>query len=60
MIHISILSNYADIIAIPFFLLLSLYFYKKKNRTQLENILFLFSVVALILDTMFTFIFLYH
>lgn len=58
MINISNLSNYADILAIPFFFLLSIYFYNKRNKTPLEVLFFLFSVCALVLDIIFTFIFL--
>ena len=53
------LSNYADLLAIPFFLLLVVYFYRKKNRNNIENILFLFAIVGLILDIFFSCIFLY-
>lgn len=53
------LSNYADLLAIPFFLLLVVYFYKKKNRTDFENILFLFAIFGLVLDIIFSYIFLY-
>ena len=53
------LSNYADLLAIPFFFLLVIYFYKKKNRTNIENILFLFAIAGLILDIFFSYIFLY-
>jgi hypothetical protein len=58
MVDISNLSKYADILAIPFFLLLSIYFYNKKNKTPLEHVFLLFSVAGLVLDTIFTFIFL--
>lgn len=51
------LVHYADILAIPFFLLLSIYFYNKK-RTFIENILFLFAVTGLVLDIYFTYNFL--
>lgn len=53
------LSNYADLLAIPFFILLVIYFYNKKNRTNIENILFLFAIVGLVLDIFFSYIFLY-
>jgi hypothetical protein len=53
------LSNYGDLLAIPFFLLLVVYFYKKKNRTNFENILFLFAIAGLVLDIFFSFIFLH-
>lgn len=37
-------SHIGDIIAIPFFLLSSVYFYRKKNKNITENILLLFSL----------------
>jgi hypothetical protein len=52
------LSNYADILAIPFFLALVVYFYNKKNKTIFENMLFFFAISGLILDTVFTCMFL--
>lgn len=51
------LIHYADIVAIPCFLLLTIYFYRKK-RTFIENILLLFAISGLILDTYFTYHFL--
>ena len=48
------LVHYADILAIPFFLLLTLYFYKKVDRTDMENILFLFAISGFVLDTYFS------
>ena len=48
------LVYYADILAIPFFLLLIIYFYNKK-RTFIENILLLFAVSGLVLDTFFSY-----
>ena len=52
------LVHYADILAIPFFLLLFIYFYKKENRTPVENLLLLFAITGLACDTYFTYIFL--
>lgn len=52
------ISNYGDILAIPFFGLLSIYFYNIKNKSKLEYILFLFSVAGFILDSFFTYNFL--
>jgi hypothetical protein len=52
------LTHIGDIIAIPFFLLLTIYFYKIENKSNLENILFLFSFACLIIDTTFTYFFL--
>jgi len=57
-IKLNNISNIADILAIPFFLLLSIYFYKLENKTQLEYILFLFSLSGFILDLFFTYLFL--
>lgn len=52
------LSNYGDILAIPFFLLLVIYFNDIKEKTYLEYLLFFFSICGLLLDTCFTYIFL--
>lgn len=57
-IKLNNISNIADILAIPFFLLLSIYFYRLENKTQLEYILFLFSLSGFILDLFFTYLFL--
>ena len=51
---ISNLDHYGDILAIPFFLLLSFYFYKKKNKTIIEYILLIFSIGGAIADIIFT------
>ena len=48
------LSHYGDILAIPFFILLSIYFYKIEYKNPLEYILFLFSVVGALADILFT------
>ena len=56
-ININNLSHYGDILAIPFFALLSIYFYNIENRSVLENILFLFSIAGFVLDILFTYIF---
>ena len=52
------LSHYGDILAIPFFALLSFYFYKIEYKTQLETILFYFSIDGFVLDIYYTYIFL--
>ena len=44
----------ADLFAIPFFYLLYYYFNKKNNKTNIEIILYLFSVIGLVMDTIFT------
>ncbi len=48
------LDRYGDILAIPFFILLSFYFYKIKNKTILEYILLVFSIGGAIADIIFT------
>ncbi len=48
------LVHYGDILAIPFFILLSIYFYRKKNKNILEYILLIFSVVGTVADILFT------
>ena len=52
------LSNYGDILAIPFFALLIIYFYNIKNKSILEYILFYFSIAGFILDILYTIMFL--
>lgn len=49
------LASYGDGIAIIGFLMLVYYFYKKEKRTQLENLLFIFAITGLIVDTYLTF-----
>lgn len=49
------ISHIGDIFAIPLFALLVIYFYKIKNKTIVEYILFLFSISGLILDSIFTY-----
>ena len=48
------LSHYADLLAIPFFILSSIYFYQIENKTPLEYMLFLFSVLGALADIFFT------
>ena len=52
------LSHYGDILAIPFFALLVVYFYSIENKTTFEYVLFLFSIAGFILDILYTYIFL--
>lgn len=49
------LVHLGDILAIPFFLALVIYFYRIEYKTRFEMILFLFSIGGLIADTFFTF-----
>jgi len=53
------LSHYGDIIAIPFFAILTFYFYNIENKSILEYVLLLFSMGGFILDIFYTLIF-YH
>ena len=57
MINFYNLSNYGDVLAIPFFLLLVIYFYEKENKTIFEYILYLFSISGFLLDSYFTYLF---
>jgi hypothetical protein len=52
------LCHYGDIVAIPFFALLVFYFSRISDRTSFEDILLFFSVSGLILDVVYTYIFL--
>lgn len=52
--------HYGDMIAIPFFIILFVYFYKKHTRTPIETLLMVFSMSALIVDIIFTIMFLYN
>ena len=52
------LSNYGDILAIPFFALLVIYFYNIKNKSTLEYVLFYFSIAGFVLDILYTIMFL--
>ena len=50
-------SHYGDILAIPFFALLVIYFYNIEHKSTLEYILLLFSISGFILDIFYTYIF---
>ena len=49
-----------DILAIPFFLLFTIYFITKKNKTRLEYVLLAFSVCGLFADIWFTYTHVYN
>lgn len=51
------LIHYGDILAIPFFALLVIYFYNIKNKSITEYVLFYFSILGFLLDILFTYIF---
>ncbi len=50
-------SHYGDILAIPGFALLILYFYTIENKTVFEYVLFGFSICGFVLDILYTFLF---
>ncbi len=52
------IENYGDILAIPFFILLSYYFITKKNKTTLEYFLTAFALTGSVADIYFTYKFL--
>ena len=54
------LSHYGDILAIPFFVLLVIYFYNIKNKSIMEYVLLCFSITGFVLNILYTYIFLYH
>jgi hypothetical protein len=56
-LDITNISHYGDILAIPFFLLLIIYFYNKKNKNCIEYLLLLFGIGGFILDIFYTYIF---
>jgi len=49
------LTHIGDILAIPFFILSTIYFYYIEDKTNLELLLFLFSLACLIIDITFSF-----
>jgi len=51
------IAHLGDILAIPFFLLTFLYFYKIEHKTMLEYLLMLFSFLGGILDILFTYLY---
>lgn len=52
------IPHIADILAIPFFILLFYYFYKIKNKTVIEYILYMFSFLGVLMDVIFTYLYL--
>jgi len=54
------LSHYGDILAIPFFAFLSIYFYKIENKSIMEYVLLFFSISGFVLDILYTYIFFSH
>jgi hypothetical protein len=56
--NIKNLSHYGDILAIPFFALLVIYFYNITNKSIIEYVLLLFSISGFIFDILFSYLFL--
>jgi len=52
------LTHIGDIIATPFFLLMTIYFYYVEDKSYLEILLFLFSLACLIIDVTFSYFYL--
>lgn len=50
-------SHYGDILAIPLFGLLTIYFYNIEHKSSLEYLLFYFSIAGFVLDILYTYIF---
>ena len=48
------IENIGDILAIPFFAWASLYFHNIENKTREEWVLYFFSVVGFLVDSIFT------
>lgn len=53
-------SHYGDILAIPFFALLVIYFNNIQKKSTIEYILLLFSISGFVFDVLYTYIFLFH
>ena len=58
--YIKNLSHYGDILAVPFFALLVIYFYNIEHKSIKEYILFFFSISGFVVDIFFTYMFLFH
>ncbi len=54
-ITIENIVHYADVLAVPCFLISFLYFYFKQNKTLFEILIMLFLLSGFILDTIFTY-----
>ena len=50
--------HYGDILAVPFFGLLVIYFYNIEHKSTIEYVLLMFSIFGFIADVLFTYIFL--
>jgi hypothetical protein len=54
------ISHYGDILAIPFFAILFLYFYWIPEKSYVEYILMFFSMFGFVLDILYTYMFVYQ
>jgi hypothetical protein len=53
-------NHWGDIAAIPFFLMLSIYFYQLENKNPYEWVLMIFSMGGFIVDIIFTYFYVYR
>jgi len=53
------LPHYGDMLAIPFFIWLSIYFIMIEEKTVTEYILMMFSISGAVVDILFTYIYLF-
>jgi len=53
-------SHYGDILAIPLFALMIIYFYSIKYKSKTEYVLFFFSIFGFVLDILYTYMFLFN
>ena len=52
------ICHYGDILAIPFFLLLTIYFYRLEEKTTMEYVFLFFSFTGFVIDMLCTYLFL--
>lgn len=55
MFRLASISHYGDVLAIPFFLLSLIYFYRLEDKDMTERALLMFSLAGFILDLAFTY-----
>jgi hypothetical protein len=51
------LPHYGDILAIPFFFLLTYYFFQIENKNLIEHVLMILCFGAMLIDMLFTYLF---
>ena len=51
------LIHYGDMLAIPFFFLLSVYFYELTDKSLLEYVFMIFVMACFVIDIVFTYIY---